>query len=701
MKPDIKKISLLSLTLTFILTGCGGGSSSNSDDSDGIAGPGKPLTFSKRVEFSTADQGLFEPGKQVKTTVFPALTLHQESIGPETKGEIYENVSQEVPLSTLQSAWDQAIATCRTTRSVKPVNYCESYSYTPTEAQCISGSATLPSSVTINCCTYLGVIDTDVTYPGCAGGILDGKKDYSTTIPDNLRTVNLGAGIGERPTQPAPRPFDVGLITRYQTHIDAGLELSIRSDGGSVDVGYTSDVSFKVDKSQLNEGEVFTLSAIHTPVTDADKTFIKSRYPNIDFAFQYYVDVLAKLDAEYAMMNAQGVQQRQNETIIDYATANLPDADPEGRLVGEIIGVNIGLTGLELRVFDNQPESFPVDFPGGVVFDFPLSFSWDVTTPFTCPVAGIPKLGTYLCGPPPPISTDLVELNIRTPALDTPASDDFEAGVDDYASLTPLIPLRNMIAADGSITSTTPSGYREILSAPFIGQLESLDDLLLSDGRLSTDWLRMDIDLDGLLSMYQGGVNPLGGNFSFGGETIDPKTGKNKSVADMEWNMVDFDFANWFHVDQTISFVPNLELTLSFSVPVQVRLAGESEFTPMSQVSLAISTEDWSSLEVIQPEEGVTVTSSYSLANNLFINKTDMLWTAALQESMLQVKVQGLLADLMADALLPIGNDLNFAVAQTTFSAPPVVLGSIADTEFTLDGFTTLAGDVFSTKLPD
>ena len=599
-------------------------------------------------------------------------------------------MSQDVPLGVLQSAWDQALDVCTTTRSFKAVPYCEAYSFTPTQSQCETGSVTLPATATINCCGSLGVPDTTATYPGC--GLLHLKTNATVTIPSNLRNFDLGAGIGPRPTQPAPAPFDVGLITSYEAHANVGLEMSISADAGSVDVAYATKASLSADAGSALPGDVVTLTLRHEPIGDPARTHMASKYPNISFALKYFLDLLGKLDVEYANMGTDGKQKHAKESVVFYSTANQPDADVHGRLVGELIGLQAGLSGAEVRIFADQPSSLPVDFPAGIVWDFPLAFGWDITVPFTCPIAGIPKLGNYFCGPPPPISTDVAEIGVRTPALDTPAAPNFDGGVADFASFTPLVPLRNALAADGSLSNTTPSGFREILSVPGLQGLNSLNDILLDDGRLSTDFARVDLDLDGLASLYQGGLNPLGGNFVFGGETIDPKTGKNTSVANMEWNMLDIDFANWFHVDQSLKFEPNLQVDLKFDKPVQVRAANASTFTTVSEYTLTVAANADTTLEVIQPAGGVTITPTYSLRANRFTNDTNMLWTPALQESFLQVKVEGIIAQLLAAALLPTDDDLNFAVAQSTQSPPPVVMGPIGAAPYTLGGFQNVSG---------
>jgi len=684
------------------LVGCGGGGGSGSGSSSGGGGSGAgsggaagggattPVAVTNAVQFSTQDQGLFGPGKPVKTTTFPPITLEQKTIGPATKGKIYHNISQDVPLSVLQSAWDQALSTCRTTRSVKAVDYCAAYSFTPTQSQCETGSVTLPSSATINCCGSFGVPDVTATYPGC--GLLHSKTNATVAIPSNLRNYDLGAGIGPRPTQPAPAPFDVGLITSYEAHSNVGLELAVTTDAGSVDVAYATKVSLSADAGNVKAGDSFTLTARHQPIADPALTHMSSKYPNINFALQYFLDLLAKLDVEYANMGTDGRQKHAKESVVFYSTAKQPDADAQGRLVGELLGVQAGVSGAEVRIFANQPSSLPVDFPSGVIWDFPLSFGWDITVPFTCPIAAIPKLGSYVCGPPPPLSTDVAEIGVRTPALDTPAEFNFDGGVVDFGSFTPLLAKRNELGSDGSLSNTTPSGFREILSVPGLSGLNSLDDILLDDGRLSTDFARVDLDLDGLVSLYQGGTNPLGGNFVFGGETIDPKTGQNKSVANMEWNMLDIDYANWFHVEQALKFEPNLQVDLSFSQPVQVREGSSGAFTTVSGYTLNVAANADTTLEIIQPPGGITITPTYSLRNNRFTNDSNMLWTPALQESILQVKIEGIIAQLLAAALLPTSDDLNFAVAQSTQSTPPVVMGSIGAAPYALDGFQNVSG---------
>lgn len=652
-----------------------------------------PVTATDTLQFSTVDQGLFGPGKPINNLTFLPITLHDQTVGPATKGRIFENISQDVPLEVLQAAWDQALTTCQTERSRKIVNYCGSYKFTPTQSQCETGSVTLPSSVTINCCTDFGIIDTDVTYPDCASGFghLPGKANFSRSVPSDLRNFNLGAGIGPRPTEPAPRPFDVGVITTYEAKVNVGLELAIITDAGSVDVSYATTASLSADADQVSAGQSFTLTVRHDPEENETLTHMASKYPNINFVFRYFVDLLARLDVDYAHMGTDGQQKRAQESILFYSTASQPDADADGRLVGELVGAELGLTGAEVRIFANQPSGFPADFPSGVIWAFPLVFAWDVTQPFTCPLAGIPLLGTYACGVPPPLSTDVMELDLRTPALDTPAVDNFDGGVTDFTSFTPVPVLRNELAADGSLTNTTPSAFRQILSVPGLGGFSSLDDILLDDGRLSTDWFRLDIDMDGLVSLTQGGVNPLGGNFSFAGETKDPVTGQNTSVANMEWNMLDLDFANWFHVDQTLTFEPKLEVELSFSQPVQVRQNPADNYQTVTQYTLAVAADADTTLEIIQPPGGVTVTPRYSLRNNRFTNTTNMLWTGAYQASFLQVKMQGIIRTLLAAVLLPTDDDLNFAVAQATLAGDPVVMGPLGGT-YSLEGFEDVPG---------
>jgi hypothetical protein len=283
-----------------------------------------------------------------------------------------------------------------------------------------------------------------------------------------------------------------------------------------------------------------------------------------------------------------------------------------------------------------------------------------------------------------------VEIGARTPAMDTPAGPNFDGGVVDFASFTPLPVKRNELAADGSLTSTTPSGFRQLLSSSFLGGFNSLDDILLDDGRLSTDFARVDLDLDGLLALYSGGVNPLGTNFNSGVKVINPETGKEEKLLDAEVNMLDIDYANWFHVEQTLKFEPNLVVDLQFDKPVQVRLVGAGTFTTVSTYTLNLVANADATLEVIQPPGGVKITPTYSLRNNRFTNESNMLWTPALQESVLQVKYEGFLVSLLTSALL--GVEPNVAVFQETLSPPPVVMGPIGAAPFNMDGFLDVPG---------
>lgn len=672
-------------------SGAGGGSGGSGGGGGGSGGgpAPAPIVVNDPISFETRNQGLFGPGAPIRTTTLPRISLMSRTDGPATRGRIYENVPQDVPVSVLQSAWDQALAVCRTPRTVSTVPYCADLTVTPTQSACETGSVRLPQTVTLNCCGSFGVPDALATYPGC--GLLGSRTNASVALPESRRNINLGAGIGPRPTQPAPAPFDVGLVTTYESRVDVGLEATITTDAGSLEVSYATTALLTASSNRVPAGETFTLTARHAPVNDPARTYMTSRYPGIDFSFRYFLDADAKLDVEYAHMGADGRQKRATETILSYSTAARPDADADGRLVGELVGLQAGLSGAEVRIFAEQPASFPVDFPAGVVWEFPVSFGWDITHPYTCPIAGVPKLGTYLCGPPPPLSTDVAELSVGTPALDTPADIGFNGGVADFASMFPLLPRRNELGADGSLTSSTPSGFRELLSTPFLGGIDNLDDILLDDGQLSTDFARIDLDLDGLLSLFSGGVNPLGGNFIFGGTTVNPVTSTVQSLANMEFNLLDVDFANWFHVEQQLTFEPNLKVVLGFSRPVQVR-QGDGAFTTTSQFMLRVDAGIDSTLEIIQPTGGVTITPVYTLQDNRFTNDTNMLWTPARQDSILQVKVGGLLREALVGAVTGAENDLNFAVAQSTISAPPVNMGAIGAAPYGLEGFQSVAG---------
>ncbi len=640
-----------------------------------------PIADAQRLDFATRGQGLFGPGAPPLHEVFPVGQLYETHEGPVSQGRIVHDVPVDVPLSVLQSAWQQAMNTCTGhayTRHI--VDSCQDVTIHPTASECGTGHIGT-RSLTVTCCA-LG----DAWSNGCSLGLT-----VSNTYTRNL-DIDLGVGIGPEPTQPAPAPFDVGAIATYQADVDVGLEVELQADPGSVDVDYSTIARLEADQDEAPAGQIVTLTASHAPIAGASA--ITSRYPQLGVVFRYAIDADARLGMESAYMGPDGVQRHRNDTILAFDTKNAPGADAQGRVTGEIIGVSVGLGGAEVRFLDGVP--FAPNDTQGVTFGFPLAFSWDITNPFTCPP--VPILAGAInpvCKVPPPISYDLFELGIRTPRMDTPAPANFDAGLDPVTQL-PLVPKRNELGADGALTSTSPSGVRT-WNGGLLSDLRNfrIKDILVDDSRLDTDYARVDMDIDGVLwAMLTGGAplapSPLGGNFEVG-ETFgtDPNTGRPIRPLSIEANLLDLDLANFFHLDQELRFEPRLQVDLHFSTPVLARDDPSQAFVSVSAWTLPVGPNGTASLEIVQPPGGVSITPVWSLRDNRFTNTTRWLYTFGYQQSFLELQIGGLVWQLVGGIL---GFDLDFAASQLSTFAAPAQMGVSGGVPYGLAGFGDVVG---------
>jgi hypothetical protein len=273
----------------------------------------QPAAVTDTLEYEVTNRVLFE-NRRDADVIDVVDSLGDGTGGPVTVGRI-ERIPQDVPVAVLQAAWDQALAECQTTRSRKVVNYCAAYSFTPTQAQCETGNVTLPSTVTINCCTNFGIIDTGSTYPTCATGTfsLPGKANFSVSVPSSLRNISVGAGIGPRPTQPAPADFDVGMRVTYAANVATGVELELAAnDGGLLDVAYHTRAKLESSAGSAYPGQLFVLEASHEPIVNATgpddpsaarRSYMASEYPAAGASLRYWLDVDVDVTAEYAYLD--------------------------------------------------------------------------------------------------------------------------------------------------------------------------------------------------------------------------------------------------------------------------------------------------------------------------------------------------------------------------------------------------------------
>ncbi len=602
--------------------------------------------------------------------LFPSLDTAPEIIdlvtesNADTVGQI-QTVNQQVPLWAAQEAWDQAVATCdaqQITVSGTP-NFCASLVVSPTASQCISGGNISITGYSINCCNDFGSYSN-----GC--GIL-GSTNYTISQLNGLpggpyapTTVDVGPGIGARPTQPPPpEPFQVGAVVSRDISVDANFSVDLDLlDGGLVDVDYLTEASLRSDRSSVAAGETFTLRASHLPIPGASA--MTSTFPATSFSFGYDFTVDAFVGAQYASLDPTTGEQACggvcSTTVVDQTLTES----------GEFVGLRAGIfQGLELRFMNGVPYapeglrdvSWEIDPPPpGIGIDFGF------TAPASCPTFLLEFTPPCAALPDAPVTIDLAGLRFQIPDLESPASEGFNGGAISLNSSFLVEPERGRVESDGSLVNTLPSRYRP--STNFTEGTNLFEQLFTDQTSLSTDIARFEIDVDGLLGLATGGALVTGRNFS------DP-TG----LIGFFYDILDSDAVLWLSIDQTLSFSPNLVADVSFSETVEVFDEGVGDFVtvPMGQtVTLAVPVAAGiasqalldlglpTSLEVRQPPGGVQVNVTYSFRENRFTNETRPLWTLAWQNTVGQLGFSGIIPDVLEEANIPF----SAAAFRSTFS---------------------------------
>lgn len=619
--PAIRRLGLLSLLLSLAL----------------------PVLAQQTVDtplvFATEGQPLFGGDEGYREVIELSLPFFEERIPTTTKGTI-ERVTEDVPVETLQSIWQQAIDKCTAQGYTVPVIGTR---ISPSETECINGE------IRRNYCTVPPKL-----------GWSDPCFSKETFVRD------LGRGIGPKPTQPAPRPFDVGAIVTYRADVEMGVRGAVVFDAGTVDVAFAGEARLQTSTSEAAAGDIVTIT---TGWDLAPSTAnLVSRYPNIDFSLGSYVFMDALAEVEYAAPDMEtGDQVRGTKVLYDKKTldSDLENVSADGIVEfadTEWFGVNISLAGLEVRVKEE----------GITVVDGSTLLSDNVLYPFQ------PK--------PRPVGAagfSLADYSLLSPKLDTPVPNGYTCGECESP------PLRNFVDPDGNIVNTAPTGTRTIIEG-LIGE-DGIQSPAVGNGLQDSDFFRFDLDIDSLSLAVSA---PLGVTVEgplvklpkriFKGKSIGPIIGVNLDVVDM-------DVASFWSADQALTFDPNVSVELSFDKSVEVRLEGEEDFTATQRVTIRLG----NSLEFKQPEGGVRITPTYTARHNRFTNDTTLLLTLAYQQKMGGVELYGVAPDLAAGVFdLPT----NFAISQITpqFADPIKIWSSQPDDgnveSYGLSGFTDIAG---------
>ena len=178
-------------------------------------------------------------------------------------GEIYEDVPTDLPLGVVQEAWDRAMSECRRQR-VFAIQRCENVVVRPSQQVCETASSiNVPSSVRLECCVFGGTYPNDCAFPGTKATFTVDPGDYGA--PDSY-TPNLPPGLFDRlpldarPTETISRHFDAGAEVSALIQYEAGLDLTLDADPGSVDVTYTTDIMLEATAAAAVPGDIVTVT---------------------------------------------------------------------------------------------------------------------------------------------------------------------------------------------------------------------------------------------------------------------------------------------------------------------------------------------------------------------------------------------------------------------------------------------------------
>ena len=482
------------------------------------------LSQSTDLNFTTRNQSLFADTGDVTRTERIAFDIINEEQTNLKKGRI---VNSRVPLSvaTLQTIWQRAVDTCTSKRFSAPVIG----TVGPSETECVNGE------VRRNYC----VLPPQLGWDGCPDPFGGNRRTY---------VQDLGPGIGSKPTRPTKRAYDFGAIVTMNSEMRVGFEGSYTYDLGSVDVDYSAQAVLEIDRSTADPGELVTIT---TSFSDGDPYVMSSRYPFIELGLDMFAYARMSIDAQYAGVNERnGDQVRSTKNLYAIDSRENPDAidgimpftDGDERL----FGVRLDTSGLTTWIL-------------GAETHVPATYEYNLTFPFGSPETPDKKAPKYRS----PVAFSLMDFAFTAPKLDTPAPFGFECG--------DCVPMRNFVE-NGKLINTTPVGNRQLLGGITDGNGIVLP--FVNDGHQDVDLARFDIDLD---------VITVAAGVPLGAIVGDPL-----GVLEIEANLLDLDLATFLSVDQSLSFVPHLEVDLRFSVPTEVRLASDSAFSIASAIRIPV-----------------------------------------------------------------------------------------------------------------
>ena len=610
------------------------GSDANNPNNNGV-----PIVRDTILDFWIQDGRLHTDSAEWVNTV----QVMNENYGGQN-GQIYR-LDQQIPLETVQQWWDEGYAECRKTRTGSTTAYCSDWSVTPSDSVCRNGGDVNFGGMQITCCiNIVGAPATSLTYPTCGTfgtdtfSINELNADYNAGIPTS---VNIPQGLGDRPTvAPPPVELDVGAEVTHSVGVSAAVNTTVAfNNGGEVDLDYEVEVSTRTDRSTVPAGETFRIVPKFTVIPE--QTSMTTVWPSAELNVSLDMDVGINVSGRYASIkpNPSDPDDLQLDTTFTFY-------DQNHNFDASLFDLQLGAwSGFKMTIFDDQewvPELYR-DLE--IQFDPPgpgLGFTYEFEIPPACPDA--PTFTPCNLLLKPPLAIDLMAFRLQLPDMNTPVPQDFNGGADRLFGFNPAPIHRNYIDNSGALINTSPGRYRPSLN---FSPEKSVFDTFVGDGTtLDGDWMRIEADLDGLVTLGTGGV------FISGINVQDPL-----GVLKLEMNLLDSDLVYWAGNDQSLTFNPNLKADLVFSKTVSlidgngvnhVVNAGQTFTIPVNA-----NTELESAIEVVQPEGGVDVDVSYSFRDNCFENVTYELGTFGWRNAVLQLKLQGFIGAALGAAALP------------------------------------------------
>ncbi|MFK7886562.1 MAG: hypothetical protein AB8G16_06800 [Gammaproteobacteria bacterium] len=656
-----------------------------------------PALVSAPLTFEARNQALFpDPIEGVGLDI--ADFLPPQANQTQVNGRVVD-IDQRPPLHAVQEGWEQAIAQCDATSYPVTVyeppsrplfRACQNFRVSPTRNQCRDGTDINLNSYEMDCCTSVfGNLAPGVDSAGGCGFSFT-LEPYTVSEVNSLpggpyvpSTFSTGVpGIGPRPTvAPNAETFTVGALVTQTTTASGGIEFRAGpgADGnpGTVDVHYETEARLRTDTSAVMPGDSFRLYFEHAPkrynATNGTGSTMHSVFPPESIVADYQFNIGVEITAEYWNMNPRtGAQLHGSKSILD---ANFSEG-------GTLASVSF-LSGdaLEFRFMDGvdqAPSEFQDvvfaltadDVPFVNVFDPGFSLGMSISTPGQCPFEdGVDCPGVDIPNSQP-ISREIAAMKLSIPVVNTPVPADYRGGTEDQFGSELLVPKRHAIEA-GILTNTAPNGFRPVLN--FTDQ--SFGSALITDSSsLSSDKLRVEADVDGLLGL----ANPL---LTTG---IDTALGE---VASLSLDIADLDAVFWNGWDQSLFFDPKLKADVTFSRPVDVTFPDGSIGSGVTALTLDVESIDaglGNYLDVVQPSGGVEVNVTYSFRDNRFENQTLNVGKIGGQLAFLKVGIGGYVGTTLGLANIP--NEA--AALRFTFEAPEPVFAT------PFGGSATLAGDV-------